>query len=124
MDEFTREQAEAICGPSRYLGDDVTPGGDPISEPYVPVDTTYEARQEWPHHAFVEDQLNGRELGQFIAGFVWGESMKGDRAWHVDIPESKLAAVSAALVARGFAVAKDWNPMSTNMVELAIWSGL
>lgn len=100
-------------------------GGDPPTEyVYTPVDTSYEARQDWPHHAFVESQLNARELGQFISGFIWGESMRDVRAWHIDVPPDKVAAVVTAVVDRGFCVTKDFDPMSTDMVELAIWSGI
>lgn len=96
-----------------------------VAPEYVPVDTSFDARVAWPEMHFTEDQLNGRELGQFIAGVVWGESCSGDRrAWRIAIPTEKLAGVTAALVDRGFAVAKEWSHPNPHVTQLAVWSGL
>lgn len=97
----------------------------PVSTPYVPVDTTYPAREKWPFTAFTtEDQLNARELGQFIAGFCWAQAMADQRAWKIVVPNDKVAAVVAALVDRSFCVAKEsWSVIEPH-TTLAVWSGL
>lgn len=94
----------------------------PASE-YVPVDSSFEARRSWPYQGFTtETDLNGRELGQFISGYCFGRAMLGERAWLIQVPTDKLAAVSAALVYRSFAVAREsWADTTTT---LAVWSGL
>lgn len=92
---------------------------------YTPVDTSYEAREQWPHHYLTEDQLNGRELGQFIAGFLWGEAMSGKRAWKITVPDDKLAAVVAALVDRGNTVSREWGEATPrDATTILVWNGI
>lgn len=91
---------------------------------YTPVDTSFDARRSWPHTYLTEPQLNGRELGQFVAGIVFGAGMRDERAWLFTVPTDKVAAVSAALIDRGCAVAREhWDDHSKTTC-LAIWSGL
>lgn len=98
---------------------------EPVATPYVPVDTSYPARSQWPCTYFTtEDQLNGRELGQFIAGFAWAQASADQRGWLIVVPNDKVAAVVAALVDRSFCVAKESWSMVEPHTTLAVWSGL
>lgn len=92
---------------------------------YVPVDTSFQARQSWPFTMLTtEGHLNGRELGQFVCGMTFAASMRDERAWLFCIPTDKLAAVSAALVERSFAVAREcWNEQDST-TTIAVWAGL
>lgn len=96
------------------------------ADPYVPVDTSQQARDSWPTSDYAGSfpELNARAMGQRLTGELSGRCLHGERAHMLTIDEGRMAGIVATLVENGWCVARDrWDGLGTQ-VTLAVWSGL
>ncbi len=92
-------------------------------EPVRPLDTSYEARMQWPYLAreYVGNRVsNGRELGQWLAGHFFGRQMHGEYGLRVEVPIDYAAGVAAVLLDHGLVVQRYSFGESTQTLD--VWS--
>ena len=92
----------------------------PSTEVHSPPDTTPGARWEWSYLDVPWAQArNGRELGSFLLGHLFGRGMHGETGLRVRIPEDKLAGVASVMLANGVTSAS--HTFGDGSVVIDIW---
>lgn len=98
---------------------------DPMPEMgAAPVD--YEARMKWPYlagfHAGGGVTKNGRELGCWIAGHLYGRVMHGEPGLRIQMRTEDLAGASAVLLDFGLTIQRWSRDDPAGQVTIDVWS--
>lgn len=81
-----------------------------------------EDRWQWPYIDQPWQAKNGRELGAWLIGHLWGRQMHNEPGLRVRVPSEFLAGVAAICVENGVAIQKHSSPALGGSITVDLWT--